>query len=142
MNERSSFHGLILLALFLIPYPLMACTAFTIKNDTQVFLAKNLDWAINDGIIVLNKRGLFKTAYNQQLNKLAWTAKYGSLPFNQFGKEFPLGGMNEMGLVIEELNSWGEAPKEDHKYRRHDLGKVSKAAFLNLARFGKAINCK
>ncbi len=30
-----------------------------------------------------------------------WVSAYGSVTFNQFGREFPLGGMNEAGLVIE-----------------------------------------
>ncbi len=30
-----------------------------------------------------------------------WTAVYGSISFNQYGKEFPTGGMNEKGLVVE-----------------------------------------
>jgi penicillin V acylase-like amidase (Ntn superfamily) len=28
-------------------------------------------------------------------------SKYGSITFNQYGKEFPTGGMNEKGLVVE-----------------------------------------
>jgi erythromycin esterase-like protein len=38
-------------------------------------------------------------------NEFHWQSKYRSITFNQFGKQFPLGGMNEKGLVIEELNS-------------------------------------
>jgi choloylglycine hydrolase len=30
-----------------------------------------------------------------------WTSKYGSVTFNQYGRETPMGGMNEAGLVIE-----------------------------------------
>jgi len=34
-------------------------------------------------------------------NSISWVSQYGSITFNQFGKEFPTGGMNEKGLVIE-----------------------------------------
>ena len=93
--------------------PSEACTAFCINNGKQIILAKNLDWSINDGLIFLNKRGIYKTTYTDFDKKISWISKYGSITFNQFGKEFPLGGMNETGLVIEELNSWGETPNSD-----------------------------
>jgi choloylglycine hydrolase len=32
-----------------------------------------------------------------------WVSKYGSVTFNQYGREMPSGGMNEAGLVIESL---------------------------------------
>jgi choloylglycine hydrolase len=34
-------------------------------------------------------------------NTVGWISKYGSITFNQYGKEFPTGGMNEKGLVVE-----------------------------------------
>jgi choloylglycine hydrolase len=30
---------------------------------------------------------------------ISWISKYGSITFNQYGREFPTGGMNEKGLV-------------------------------------------
>ena len=33
--------------------------------------------------------------------RISWVSKYGSITFNQYGKEFPTGGMNEKGLVVE-----------------------------------------
>jgi choloylglycine hydrolase len=63
----------------------------------QVLLAKNLAFPIGEGIILINKRGVLKTAYISQYKKLSWRSKYGSITFNQFGKEFPLGEMNEAG---------------------------------------------
>ncbi len=104
-----------------IDKPLQGCTSFCIKEGKHLLLAKNLDWPINDGLILINKRGLKKTAYIQDSNKLVWTSRYGSITFNQFGKEFPLGGMNEKGLVIEELNSWGKIPDDDQAYRVNEF---------------------
>jgi len=100
---------------------LLACTAFCLKNENQIILAKNLDWPINDGLIFINKRGLLKTAYINDEKRLIWISKYGSITFNQFGKEFPLGGMNETGLVIEELNSWGETPENDNSFKINEF---------------------
>ena len=90
-----------------------ACTAFIIKSNEKILLAKNLDWPINDGMIIVNKKGLLKAAHVNSKDKISWVSKYGSISFNQFGKEFPLGGINEMGLIIEELNNWGEVPEQD-----------------------------
>lgn len=79
-----------------------ACTAFCLKNKNNIILAKNLDWSVDLGYVFINKAGIKKTSFNAA--KFNWVSKYGSITFNQFGKEFPLGGMNEKGLVIEELN--------------------------------------
>jgi penicillin V acylase-like amidase (Ntn superfamily) len=99
----------------------VACTAFCVTKDESHLLEKNLDWPIGDGLILVNKRGLYKEAYIKGKKRLAWTSKYGSITFNQFGKEFPLGGMNEKGLVIEELNSWGQPPVNDSAYLLNEL---------------------
>jgi len=84
-----------------------ACTAFCLKKGNKIYLAKNLDWGIGAGYLFLNERGVNKSILNTgQLNKneFGWRSKYKSITFNQFGKEFPLSGMNEHGLVVEELN--------------------------------------
>jgi choloylglycine hydrolase len=53
----------------------------------------------------LTKRGVEKTANTDAFdhNPLTWTSKYGSATFNQHGREFPLGGMNEAGLIVETM---------------------------------------
>lgn len=86
--------------------PAAACTALVMKGGGAVLLGKNLDWAIGEGFVFVNKRGVIKEAFSVgAATPLRWTSKYGSVTFNQFGREFPLGGMNEAGLVIEELNA-------------------------------------
>ena len=114
-------NSLLIMCLLSVPYSSSACTSFVVKKDNQVLLAKNLDWEISNGIILVNKKGVFKTAYCDDHRKLSWTSRYGSVTFNQFGKEFPLGGMNEKGLVIEELNSWGQTPGSDNKYQLNEF---------------------
>lgn len=83
---------------------LMACSAFKYARDGQVFVAKNFDWFFGDGVLLQNKRDQAKCtylAYDGQAS--CWTSLYGSVTFNQNGKEFPYGGMNEAGLVVEML---------------------------------------
>jgi len=107
------FVNTLLLVIF-ISYPLYACTIFVLKRDGKVLLAKNLDWFIDDGFIVVNKRGVKKVAFEMNDgDPVKWESRYGSITFNQFGKEFPLGGMNEEGLVIEETSySLSQYPSE------------------------------
>lgn len=82
---------------------LIASSAFFIDHDVKI-LAKNHDWKVGHGYIFKNIRGQHKFAYGWSGNNPAfWTSKYGSITFNQFGKEFPSGGINEKGLVVEKL---------------------------------------
>ncbi len=77
-----------------------ACTTFLLEHDDQNVFGRNYDWSVDDGLIITNKRNIAKTATTEQ-NPAKWTSKYGSITFNQFGREMPLGGMNEAGLVVE-----------------------------------------
>lgn len=80
-----------------------ACSAFFFTGDHKI-LAKNFDWSSGQGYLIKNIRGQEKFAYGfRGKNVSNWTSKFGSITFNQIGKEFPYGGMNEKGLVIEQL---------------------------------------
>lgn len=92
--------SLIAFALFLLPVPSFACTTFCLKNKGEVLFGKNYDWMIGDGLVFVNKRGVTKQSTASK-NAAKWTAKYGSVTFNQYGWENPSGGMNEAGLAIE-----------------------------------------
>ena len=98
----------IIITISFIPIkPTIGCTAFYLKNGSDHYISKNLDWSIENGYVFLNERNVNKSILVTKLfsaNEFKWTSKYRSLTFNQFGKEFPLDGMNEQGLVIEELN--------------------------------------
>lgn len=84
-----------------------ACTTFCIGIENRPVYGRNFDWRLGDGRIFINKRGVVKTAIshktNEVSNSLSWISKYGSATFNLFGREFPIGGMNEAGLVVESM---------------------------------------
>jgi len=110
------FTLLMLTATLEVAYP---CSAIVLKEGPQFFLAKNFDWTFREGILIKNLRGTNKTAYFTHTGEPAtWTSKYGSVTFNQNGKEMPYGGMNEKGLVVEML--WLETTQynisEEKKY--------------------------
>jgi penicillin V acylase-like amidase (Ntn superfamily) len=120
-NLRYGFLVLFVAVSVLIPGQVKGCTAFVLQAENQFVLAKNLDWPVGEGMVFVNKRGVKKSGFSCVGKRLNWTAKYGSVTFNQFGKEFPLGGMNETGMVIEELNSWGEVPDRPDVYKLNEF---------------------
>jgi penicillin V acylase-like amidase (Ntn superfamily) len=77
-----------------------ACTTFCLKGNGEVLFGKNYDWMIGDGLVFVNRRGVVKTSAEES-NPAKWVSQYGSVTFNQYGRENPSGGMNEAGLVIE-----------------------------------------
>ncbi|HEY0678926.1 MAG TPA: linear amide C-N hydrolase [Chitinophagaceae bacterium] len=80
----------------------LPCSTFFIHHNGQMVFGRNYDWVAGTGIVCTNQRGLFKTSYRvSDGGSISWTSRYGSLTFNQYGKEFPTGGMNEKGLVVE-----------------------------------------
>src|SRR5690349_1392961 len=80
----------------------IACTTFVINKDGHIVFGRNYDWVSGAGIAYTNQRGLFKTSMKSNDGEtISWVSKFGSITFNQYGKEFPTGGMNEKGLVME-----------------------------------------
>jgi penicillin V acylase-like amidase (Ntn superfamily) len=79
-----------------------ACTTFCINKNGQIVFGRNYDWITGAGMVNTNQRGLFKTSVrSENAATISWISVYGSITFNQYGKEFPTGGMNEKGLVVE-----------------------------------------
>jgi choloylglycine hydrolase len=92
--------ALAVLSLFLTD--IFACTTFCINKNGQIVFGRNYDWITGAGIVNTNQRGLFKTSMKTgNAATISWVSAYGSITFNQYGKEFPTGGMNEKGLVVE-----------------------------------------
>ena len=83
-----------------------ACTTFVLGNGDQQVFGRNYDWGLDDALLVVNKRGCSKRSMDRPHEtgrKATWVAKYGSITFNQYGRELPTGGMNEVGLVVEAM---------------------------------------
>ena len=93
---------IILLSNYSFLYP---CTTFVLKNDRNLLFGRNLDWNIGTGLLIINNRNVEKTALVDSMeNPISWISKYGSITFNQVGKDLPYGGMNEVGLVVEHMS--------------------------------------
>lgn len=80
------------------------CTTFILKNKNTALLGKNYDFFFGQGIIHNNKKNVTKRSlsFNEQ-RVFEWTSKYGSITFNQFGRELPQAGMNEKGLAVAQM---------------------------------------
>ena len=82
-----------------------ACTIFSLYPQGKHWVGRTFDWSYGHALVYNNKRGVTKTSVKLLLTDVtsSWTSKYGSISFNQFGREFPNGGMNEAGLMIDAL---------------------------------------
>ncbi|MBN1938828.1 MAG: linear amide C-N hydrolase [Candidatus Aminicenantes bacterium] len=91
---------------FVVPAPdLSGCTVFLhARKGGPFILGENFDFPTGLGQIQVNLKGISKRAFISVPEKaLRWTSKFGSVTFNQNGREFPYSGMNEAGLVIVKL---------------------------------------
>ena len=100
---------------FLLGHVSFACTTFCLKHNGEVLFGKNYDWMVGEGLVLVNKRGVEKSAVSEgRPNPARWVSQYGSVTFNQYGRENPSGGMNETGLVIELMwHADAQYPKAD-----------------------------
>lgn len=100
----------------------ITCTTFVIKTKDDLVFGRNLDWVSDNGIIVANQRNVSKSSLVFPPEKpIKWTSKYGSITFNQFGKEFPYGGINEKGLVVEIMVAKAQYEKKDERKAINEL---------------------
>jgi len=100
------------------PAALSACTTFCARTSDAVLFGRNYDFEIGGGALLVNPRGLAKIGFSAGGPR--WTTAYGSVTFNQFGRDFPMGGMNERGLVVELM--WLDVTEYPPADQRRELG--------------------
>jgi penicillin V acylase-like amidase (Ntn superfamily) len=109
----------------LMPQAGQSCTSFCLDHADQLVFAKNFDWHVGNALLMFNKRNVSKMALISKSGgqiPAKWTSRYGSITFNQVGREIPLGGMNEAGLAIEILLfKKGQYPAPDSRPAIHKL---------------------
>jgi penicillin V acylase-like amidase (Ntn superfamily) len=94
--------GILATLIALSPSLSLGCTTFSIPQSNEKIVGKSYDWFQNHGYALVNLRNLKKKALLLTNDRAAeWTSRYGSLTFNQHGREMPLGGQNEKGLTVE-----------------------------------------
>ena len=102
------------------------CSSFCITDNNNIIFAKSFDWHLGSGYVMTNHRNIIKTRYlPYDETPAAWTSKYGSVTFNLYGREYPVGGINEAGLVVEALMyDETEYPAPDKRPALDELGWV------------------
>jgi penicillin V acylase-like amidase (Ntn superfamily) len=78
--------------------PAFTCTTLCLLDNGRVIVAYNYDAWASEGLVLVNKRGMSKQGRIKQA--ASWTARYGSVTFNQFGRDEPSSGVNEKGLMV------------------------------------------
>jgi penicillin V acylase-like amidase (Ntn superfamily) len=94
--------GILGLFVFLLGADATACTTVCFTDAATPVVAYNYDFYARDGLVLVNPRGLTKTSIVRG-NPHTWTARFGSLTFNQFGRDLPMTGINERGLVVSQM---------------------------------------
>jgi choloylglycine hydrolase len=75
-----------------------ACTTVCVGSDDRPVVAYNYDFHPFEGLVLVNKRGTRKRSRFE--GGASWTSRYGSVTFNQFGRDNPMTGINEKGFMI------------------------------------------
>jgi choloylglycine hydrolase len=86
----------------LIATPALPCTTVCLLEKDKAVVAYNYDFYPSEGLVLVNKRGTRKTSFIRTQGA-AWEAAYGSVTFNQFGRDNPMTGVNEKGLMVSQM---------------------------------------
>ena len=75
-----------------------ACSA--VSGSQGPVLGGNYDWYARGGIAFISPRGQMKSseATVEKFLAVHWVSRFGSVTISQFGRDFPMQGMNEAGL--------------------------------------------
>lgn len=95
---------LLCLALVLPSRSAQPCSTFALTRAGVV--GHSFDFRAGSGLLVVNKRDVAKQALLRPRDKgkpHRWVSRYGSVTFNMAGRELPLGGLNERGLVVQQM---------------------------------------
>jgi penicillin V acylase-like amidase (Ntn superfamily) len=100
VTARPPFAGILALLVAALAAPAArACTTVCVGDETRPVVAYNYDFDPQEGLVLINKRGTIRKS-RVDPGGLTWTARYGSVTFNQFGRDNPTTGMNEKGLMV------------------------------------------
>lgn len=100
---RNAFLAAVFFIGQILPVTGNACSTFAGGTGNIQVMGKSYDWLMSHGIALINKRNVSKSAliFTTADTPVSWTSKYGSVTYTQFGREFPLSGLNEKGLAVE-----------------------------------------
>ena len=79
----------------------LACSVLAVGQQAPAMVGANYDWRARGGVVFLSPRGQLKSAsFAREIpHRSEWTSQYASLTLSQFGRDFPMQGLNEQGLA-------------------------------------------
>jgi len=86
----------------LVTTPALSCTTVCLFEKEKAVVAYNYDFYPPEGLVLVNKRGTRKIS-SLRTQGAIWAASYGSVTFNQFGRDNPMTGINEKGLMVSQM---------------------------------------
>jgi penicillin V acylase-like amidase (Ntn superfamily) len=104
-----------------------ACTTVVDVDPQRPIVAYNYDFPIGQGIVLVNKRRVEKTSGAGQ-GAARWQSRYGSVTFVQFGRDNPMTGMNEAGLVVSQM--WLDEARYEQPDARPSVGVLEWMQYL------------
>jgi Linear amide C-N hydrolases, choloylglycine hydrolase family len=116
--HKPHFYLLVSILAIFIPSIAYPCTTFILRTKKGIVFGRNLDWITGTGLILTNPRNLQKIALVDPSERaIKWVSKFGSITFNQVGRDLPYGGMNESGLIVESMTLDETIyPSKDNRY--------------------------
>lgn len=114
LMRRFLWQGLVL-GVFLRSTLALPCTATHLSGQGTHVLGQNVGWYTKfKGAFVVNKRHVSKVGelFSSSGTPATWTSKYGSLSLLAMGREFPISGINETGLVVQGLQFHDKYPDD------------------------------
>jgi len=98
----------ILLVVSLLCSTAYCCSTFCLIDGEQVICGRNMDFHVDGGVIIVCPKGIAKVSMppNGDMDtpgQVQWTSRYSSLTFNFAARELPASGINECGLVVNEM---------------------------------------
>lgn len=111
-----------------------ACTIFKLHDQSQTLVAHGFDWDTGKGHMVINKRGLEKSAIAAFIgaeNPVRWRSRFGSLAISWVGQDMPTIGVNEKGFLAASLLLEGSRfPDSDPADPRDTISQVHVKQYL------------
>jgi choloylglycine hydrolase len=86
----------------LVTTPVLSCTTVCLLEKEKAVVAYNYDFYPPEGLVLINKQGTRKIS-SLRTQGAIWTSSYGSVTFNQFGRDNPMTGINEKGLMVSQM---------------------------------------
>lgn len=100
-NKMRKKTNLLILLFLICNITAFANNSFTINSRDTIIFGKSFKNATSIGFLIYSPSNTEKKSWDNGYKTISWISKYRSITFNQYSKDLPVSGMNEMGLVVD-----------------------------------------